>query len=69
MWTLNIEDMVNPFVGSKVVVKEFFMEDELKVPIKDLEGEKEDENERFLLFKDGRLIRKTKSAISRLKNN
>jgi predicted AAA+ superfamily ATPase len=49
----------NPFTGSKLIVKELKREDEIDLDL--ILTEKEDENERFILFTDGLLVRKTKS--------
>lgn len=54
----------NPFTGSSVKVTSFKMEDEVEnfESLRfGLDVQVEDENERFILFKDGLLIRKTKS--------
>lgn len=50
----------NPFTGSKLVVEKRFLEDE--VNLEEFNSiEKEDENERFILYVNGTLIRKTKN--------
>jgi hypothetical protein len=49
----------NPFTGSKLKVTDFKIEDE--VDLNSISLPKEDENERFILFENGLLIKKTKS--------
>lgn len=51
----------NPFTGSSVKVTSFKMEDEVDLEYVSKVLDKEDENERFVLFRNGLLIRKTKS--------
>lgn len=53
--------MINPFNGSQLSVKQIIKEDDL--PSNFNFGEKEDENERYILYTDGTLIKKTKSAV------
>ena len=53
----------NPFTGSDVKVTSFKMEEEVDLESLKLQSKMqiEDENERFVLFKHGLLVRKTKS--------
>lgn len=53
--------MINPFSGSTIVITKFYTEDE--VDPKENFGEKEDENERYILYCNGVLIKKTKSSV------
>lgn len=54
----------NPFSGNKLKVVAFFKEDELNAKTSNFDFNKidiEDENERFILYANGVLIRKTVS--------
>jgi hypothetical protein len=60
---------VNPFTGSKVEIKQYYIEDSMNLSMLRSLKSIEDENERFVLFEDGTLIKKTISETKYFKNN
>jgi hypothetical protein len=52
---------VNPFTGSQIKITKFFLEDEVDLQSLKNSNQIEDENERFILFYDGTLVKKTLS--------